>query len=295
MLKNINESLVSVLKCLTHLAIISLFLIILLHKITIRWQPRGILNGAWLSNMWSCWRNTVKYSECLRWMSWEGTVCGCVEEWACFWEFRVFLLGNTQIFYETTTLPFLNTSHSHLLLVSYWEDGLGWRHAGGCHQMWCQGNMWCKWHKPEISQMHFHFSERPNGFLFISLALRGFLLFPLLLSSSLMGFCMAAMAATASNLALTYSISSLTSNGWISETVNGAPPSVFGWRRLPPRPEVLQEATTAWWRWQQMLSSLLLCSHSATWLADSVQTLFIHFTRHILDIIMCDMSDKEGV
>lgn len=65
-------------------------------------------------------------------------------------------------------------------------------------------------------------SSGPNWLFFLSaLVLRGFLLLSLQPPSSLMGFCMAAVT----SLALTYSVSSLTSNRRISGTLNKTTPS----------------------------------------------------------------------
>lgn len=145
--------------------------------------------------------------------------------------------------------------------------------------MGTEGNLRCCKTESEILNINIHFSEQAE-LIFISLALCGFLLFSLLVSSALMGFCMATMTVTwASNLALTYSISSLTSNGWISRTVNCTPPLSWNYRLclggeriIPTDLKCSQLATTDSLMMiaQVMLSLLLKCKCFEAWPANII-------------------------
>lgn len=150
--------------------------------------------------------------------------------------------------------------------------------------------------RTKILTRNFHISEQAQLIFFIPYALCGFLLFSLLLSSSLMGFCMAAMTVTASNLSLTYSILFLTSNGWISGTVNWTPPLSrnhrlhLGGEDYPPDLKCPQLVATDW---MAMIAQVMLSNvNTEAWPACSMQT---SISLCLPWILFCITLDTEEV
>lgn len=171
--------------------------------------------------------------------------------------------------------------------------------------MWCHGNRGNIWMAQRgqdryLKRLIFTLESRPNWF-FITLALRGFVLFSLLLSFFLNGlffFLLLFFPAWQPWLwqlqiwSLTYSFSSLASNGWISGTVNWMPPlssthrlCLGGEDYLPDLKCSQLAATDSMIIAQVTLPSLLKCKRSGAWPPCGMRTLFIHFLLLALDII----------